>query len=74
MRIYLNSFLISLIIMLFSTMVTYNIVDCLDPPVTADGRHYMPAENIANSLFLGFVLGAVVFIFAVRIQRQPYRK
>ncbi len=60
--------------MLFSTVVTYNIVDCLDPPVTSDGHHYMPAENIANSLFLGFVLGAVVFIFTVRIQRQPYRK
>jgi hypothetical protein len=60
--------------MLCTTVVTYNIVDYLDPPVTSEGHHYMPAENIANSLFLSFVLGAVVFISAVRIQRQPYRK
>ncbi|PXW10684.1 hypothetical protein C8D70_1137 [Chryseobacterium sp. CBTAP 102] len=74
MRIYLTSLLLSLIIMLSSTVVNYNIIDCLDPPVPSDGHHYMPNENIANSLFLSFVLGAVVFISAVRIQRQPYRK
>ncbi len=58
--------------MLFSTVVTYNIIDCLDPPVE-DGHYYLPTENIVNSLFLSFVLGAVIFISAVRMQRQKYK-
>ncbi len=74
MRIYLTSLVISLIMMLFSTMVIYHIVDYLDPSSTEDNRHYMSTENIANSLFLSFVLGAVVFISAVRIQRPTYKK
>jgi len=60
--------------MLFSTMVIYHIVDYLDSSATEDNRHYMSNENIANSLFLSFVLGAVVFISAVRIQRPTYKK
>ncbi|PRB80309.1 hypothetical protein CQ022_21685 [Chryseobacterium culicis] len=59
--------------MLFSAMVIYNIVDCLDPPVTEDD-HYLPTENIVKSLFLSFVLGAVVFISAVRLQRQTPKR
>ncbi|MDH5036562.1 MULTISPECIES: hypothetical protein [Chryseobacterium] len=74
MRIYLTSFVISLIMMLFSTMVIYHIVDYSDSSATEDNRHYMSTENIANSLFLSFVLGAVVFISAVRIQRPAYKK
>ncbi|BFO66164.1 hypothetical protein NK356_05425 [Chryseobacterium sp. S0630] len=74
MRIYLTSLVISLIMMLFSTMVIYHIVDYLDSSATEDNRHYMSTENIANSLFLSFVLGAVVFISAVRIQRPTYKK
>ncbi|MDR4894948.1 hypothetical protein OH816_22570 [Chryseobacterium sp. CFS7] len=73
MRIYLNSFAISLIMMLFSAMVIYNIVDCLDPPVTEDDHHF-PTENIVKSMFLSFVLGAVVFISAVRLQRQTPKR
>ncbi|WP_131797488.1 hypothetical protein [Chryseobacterium cucumeris] len=74
MRIYLTSFVISLIMMLFSTMVIYHIMDYSDSSATEDNRHYMSTENIANSLFLSFVLGAVVFISAVRIQRPAYKK
>ncbi|MFS4474167.1 hypothetical protein [Chryseobacterium sp. T20] len=74
MRIYLTSLVISLIMMLFSTMVIYHIVDYLDSSATEDNRHYMSTENIANSLFLSFVLGAIVFISAVRIQRPSYKK
>ncbi|MEN5310361.1 hypothetical protein ABE425_22960 [Chryseobacterium cucumeris] len=74
MRIYLTSFVISLIMMLFSTMVIYHIVDYSDSSATEDNRHYMSTENIANSVFLSFVLGAVVFISAVRIQRPAYKK
>ncbi|WP_426477028.1 hypothetical protein ACP3T3_17370 [Chryseobacterium sp. CBSDS_008] len=70
MKIYLSSFVISLIIMLISTVVTYNFVDYLDPPLTEDEHRYMPTENIVKSLFLNFILGAAVFIFAVRIQRE----
>ncbi len=60
--------------MLFSAMVIYHIVDYLDSSATEDNRHYMSTENIANSLFLSLVLGAVVFISAVRIQRPTYKK
>ena len=60
--------------MLFSAMVIYHIVDYLDSSAREDNRHYMSTENIANSLFLSFVLGAVVFIYAVRIQIKKYKK
>lgn len=60
--------------MLFSTMVIYHIMNYLDSSATEDNRHYMSNENIANSLFLSFVLGAIVFISAVRIQRPTYKK
>ncbi|WP_129042232.1 hypothetical protein [Chryseobacterium sp. CH21] len=70
MRIYLISFVISLIIMLISTVITYNIIDGLDPPVTEDEHRYMPIGNIIKSLLLSFVLGAFVFIVAVKIQRK----
>lgn len=53
-----------------STVVTFNIVDTLDPSVTEDGHRYMPIGNILKSLLLSFVLGAFVFIVAVKIQRK----
>ncbi len=60
--------------MLFSTMVIYHIMDYLDSSAREDNRHYMSTENIVNSLFLSSVLGSVVFISAVRIQRPAYKK
>ncbi|RLJ23007.1 hypothetical protein CLU97_4584 [Chryseobacterium sp. 7] len=53
-----------------STVVTYNIIDSLDPPITEDGHRYMPIGNILKSLLVSFVLGAFVFIIAVKIQRK----
>ncbi len=60
--------------MSISTVITFNIMDCLDPPVTEDGHPYMPTENLVKSLFLSFVLGAFVFITAIKIQRQNLQK
>ncbi len=60
--------------MTVSTIASYNVIDYLDPPVTEDDHRYMPTENIAKSLFLGSVVGSVVFITAVRIQRRKLRK
>ncbi|UKB79130.1 hypothetical protein [Chryseobacterium sp. MEBOG07] len=74
MKIYLISFVISLLITSVSTVVTYHIIDGFDPAVTEDGRRYMPTENIVKSLFLSFVLGAFVFITSVKIQRKKQKK
>ena len=60
--------------MLFSAMVIYHIVDYLDSSAREDNRHYMSTENIANSLFLSFVLGAVVFFCSVRKKKTTKKK
>lgn len=60
--------------MLISSVVTYNIIDCIDPPVTEDGHRYMPTENIAKSLFLSFILSAIVFITVIKILRRGKKK
>lgn len=74
MKIYLISFLISLVMMALSGAVIFNIIDYLDPPVTEEGLRYMPAENLLKSFFLSIITGAIVFIVAVRIQRQRLKK
>lgn len=60
--------------MLISAVVTYNIIDCIDPPVTEDSHRNIPTENIAKSLFLSFILGATVFITAIKILRRGQKK
>ncbi|CAI8937028.1 Mechanosensitive ion channel protein MscS [Chryseobacterium sp. IT-36CA2] len=57
-----------------STVVTFNIVDALDPPVTEDGHRYMPIGNILKSLLLSFVFGAFIFIISVNIQRKNRKR
>ncbi|WP_156172957.1 hypothetical protein [Chryseobacterium lactis] len=74
MKIYLISFLISLVMMALSGAVIFNIIDYLDPPVTEEGLRYMPTENLLKSFFLSIITGAIVFIVAVRIQRQRLKK
>jgi len=74
MKIYLISFLISLVMMALSGAVIFNIIDYLDPPVTEEGLRYMPTENLVKSFFLSIITGAIVFIAAVRIQRQRLKK
>jgi hypothetical protein len=51
MKIYLISFLISLVMMALSGAVIFNIIDYLDPPVTEEGLRYMPTENLLKSFF-----------------------
>ncbi|WP_288375043.1 hypothetical protein [Chryseobacterium culicis] len=70
MKIYLISFVVSLIFMSVSTVITYTIADSLHPPVTEEGQRYMPTGNIVKSLLLNFVLGAFVFILTVKILRK----
>ncbi|WP_123862079.1 hypothetical protein [Chryseobacterium artocarpi] len=74
MKIYLISFLISIITMTMSGVVVFNILDYIDPPVTKEGFRYMPAENLLKSFFSSCIIGAVVFILAIRIQRQRRNK
>ncbi|WP_126653398.1 hypothetical protein [Chryseobacterium aureum] len=70
MKIYLISFVVSLIFISVSTVITYTIADGLDPSVTEDGHRYTPTGNILKSLLLSMALGAFVFILTVRIQRK----
>ncbi|MFP3834985.1 hypothetical protein [Chryseobacterium sp. SIMBA_028] len=74
MKIYFISFVISILMMAFSSVAIYNITDYMDPPVTPDGHRYMPTENIAKALFLSIIIGAVTFISAIRIQRERGKK
>ncbi len=60
--------------MALSGAVIFNIIDYLDPPVTEEGLRYMPTENLLKSFFLSIITGAIVFIVAVRIQRQRLKK
>ncbi|MCS4305264.1 MULTISPECIES: hypothetical protein [Chryseobacterium] len=57
-----------------SGIVIYNILDYIDPPVTAEGFRYMPTESLFKSTFFSIIIGAVVFITAIRIQRQRQNK
>ena len=57
-----------------STVVTFNIIDALDPPVTEDGHRYMPIGNILKSLLLSFILGSFVFIISATIQRKKRKR
>lgn len=57
-----------------SGIVIFNILDYIDPPVNEEGYRYMPTENLFKSAFSGSMIGAVVFIAAVRIQRQRQNK
>ncbi len=74
MKIYLISLLISIVLMVFSGIIIFNIIDYLNPPVTEEGHRYMPTESLAKSLFLSAIIGAVVFISILRIQRQRQNK
>lgn len=55
--------------MTLSGIVIFNILDYLDPPVTKEGFKYMPTESLVKSLLFSFLIGAVTFITAARIQR-----
>lgn len=74
MKIYFISFLISVVITILSGTVIFNILDYTDPPVTEEGFRYMPTENLLKSSFFSIIIGAVVFIAAIRIQRQRQNK
>lgn len=60
--------------MALSGTFIFNILEYIDPPVTKEGFRYMPTENLFKSAFLSIIIGAVVFIAAVRIQRQRQNK
>lgn len=60
--------------MTLSGTVIFNILDYIDPPVTKEGFRYMPTESLFKSAFLSIIIGAIVFIAAVRIQRQRQNK
>ncbi|NIF07639.1 hypothetical protein F3J23_19630 [Chryseobacterium sp. Tr-659] len=70
MKIYFISFIISIVAMIFSAIIVYNIADCIDPPVPEEKHSYMLTENIVKSFFLSIMSGAIVFITAVRLQRK----
>lgn len=74
MKIYLISFLISVIMMALSGTVIFNILDYIDPPVTKEGLRYMPTESLLKSLFSSFIIGAVTFIITIRILRLKQNK
>lgn len=57
-----------------SGTVIFNILECIDPPVTKDGHRYMPTENLAKASFSSLIIGAVTFIAAIRIQRLKKNK
>lgn len=60
--------------MTLSGVVLFNILDYTDPPVTKEDFRYMPTENIVKSFLSSCIIGAVVFILAIRIQRQRQNK
>ncbi len=60
--------------MALSGTVIFNILDYQDPPVNEEGFKYMPTENLAKSFFFSFIIGAVTFITAARIQRLKHGK
>ncbi|MGH1520616.1 hypothetical protein [Chryseobacterium sp. JK1] len=74
MKIYLISFIISFFMMAISGVVIFNILQCIDPPVTEEGHVYMPTENLVKSFFSSLAVAAVVFISAVKIQRHQQKK
>lgn len=74
MKIYSISFLISIVMMTLSGVAIFNILECIDPPITEDGHRYMPTENMVKSFFLSIIAGAVIFIFAIRLQRQRQKR
>ena len=74
MKIYSISFLISIVMMTLSGVAIFNILECIDPPITEDGHRYMPTENLVKSFFLSIIAGAVIFIFAIRLQRQRQKR
>lgn len=74
MKIYFISFLISVFMITLSGIVIFNILDYIDPPVTVEGFRYMPTESLFKSAFFSIIIGAVVFITAIRIQRQRQNK
>lgn len=60
--------------MTLSGTIIFNILDYLDPPVTEEGFRYMPTESLLKSLFFSFIIGAITFITAARIQRLKQGK
>nr|WP_315032610.1 hypothetical protein [uncultured Chryseobacterium sp.] len=70
MRIYLLPLLISIVVMGFATVATYNIADYVNPPATEDGQRYMPFGNIIESMFFGFLAFILSFYISLRAMRQ----
>lgn len=60
--------------MALSGVIIFNILECIDPPVTEDGHVYMPTENLVKSFFSSLIVGAFVFISALKIQRHQQKK
>lgn len=74
MKIYLISFLISIAILIAAILAVYEIADYTNPPVTAEGKRYMPTENVFIALIYGFFSAILSFFISVRILRRRLEK
>ncbi|KPE49900.1 hypothetical protein [Chryseobacterium indologenes] len=69
MKIYLASFLISLITLIIAVVAVYEAADYINPPITTDGHRYMPTGNVFIALIYSIPAAILSFFISIRIQR-----
>ncbi|AZA81943.1 hypothetical protein C1637_24770 [Chryseobacterium lactis] len=56
--------------MAITTVISYNVADYVNPPVTENDNKYMPVGNVIESIFCGFLALIISFYISLRILRE----
>ena len=62
----LKPLLISILSLVIFTIIIYQILSYLNPPITEDGHPYMPTQNILKSIFYSLIIGTIIFFISRR--------
>ena len=66
MKKVLISAIVSIISFIIFVIIFYNVFIYFFPPVTEDGRRYMPISQILKSVLVSFIFSIISFIFCIK--------